>query len=111
MLAGLRDSSEGIKEDDLVCISECLEDIQAPMMQEVEDRLGLELYDYGIEVKYDTDDIPLKYIHDLWFKFQDQGAINMPFKGVLDQLNQILEAEVLVTGMNFGIRVRIEANL
>lgn len=111
MLKGLRNSSDGVQEDDLVCIGECIEDTYAPMMQEIEDRLGLELYDYGIKVQYDTDGIPLKYTHDLWFNFQEQGAINMTLKGVLDQLQEILEMEVWVMGLNLGIRVRIEAEI
>lgn len=111
MLKGLRNSSEGVQEDDLVRIGECIEDTYAPMMQEIEDRLGLELYDYGIKVQYDTDGIPLKYTHDLWFNFQEQGAINMTLKGVLNQLQEILEMEVWVMGLNLGIRVRIEAEI
>lgn len=111
MLKGLRNSSDGIQEEDKTCIAEYLDTVQVPMMQEIEDRLGLELYDYGIKVQYDTDGIPLKYTHDLWFNFQDQGAINMTLKGVLDQLQEILEMEVWVMGLNLGIRVRIEAEI
>lgn len=111
MLNGLRNSSEGIQEDDLVCVSEYIENTQASMMQEIEDRLGLELYDYKVKIQYDTDGIPLKYTYDLWFNFQEQGAINMTLKGVLNQLQEIMEIEVWVMGLNMGIRVRIEAEI
>jgi hypothetical protein len=115
MLSGLKESCNlgKIYEEEVDCIKEAIEDTYAEMMEELDSRLGLELYDYKVEIKYDQDRIPQSYKHTLLVKYNEsEGAIKMNFRGVLNQLKEILSTgddEVLVGGCNLGLVITIMA--
>lgn len=115
MLSGLKESCNlgKIYEEEVDCIKEAIKDTYAEMMEELDSRLGLELYDYKVEIKYDQDRIPQSYKHTLLVKYNEsEGAIKMNFRGVLNQLKEILSTgddEVLVSGCNLGLVITIMA--
>ena len=115
MLSGLKESCNlgKIYEEEVDCIKEAIEDTYAEMMEELDSRLGLELYDYKVEIKYDQDSIPQSYKHTLLVKFHEsEGATRMNFRGVLTQLKEILSTgddEVLVGSCNLGLVITIRA--
>jgi hypothetical protein len=115
MLSGLKESFNlgKIYEEEVDCIKEAIEDTYAEMIEELDSRLGLELYDYKVEIKYDQDRIPQSYKHTLLVKFNEsEGAIKMNFRGVLTQLKEILSTgddEVLVGSCNLGLVITIKA--
>lgn len=115
MLSGLKESCNlgKIYEEEVNCIKEAIDDTYAEMMEELDSRLGLELYDYKVEIQYDQDRIPQSYKHILLVKFHEsEGAIKMNFRGVLTQLKEILSTgddEVLVGSCNLGLVITIRA--
>lgn len=115
MLSGLKESCNlgKIYEEEVDCIKEAIEDTYAEMMEELDSRLGLKLYDYKVEIKYGQDRIPQSYKHTLLVKYNEsEGAIKMNFRGVLNQLKEILSTgddEVLVSGCNLGLVITIMA--
>lgn len=115
MLSGLKESFNlgKIYEEEVDCIKEAIEDTYAEMIEELDSRLGLELYDYKVEIKYDQDRIPQAYKHTLLVKFNEsEGAIKMNFRGVLNQLKEILSTgddEVLVGSCNLGLVITLRA--
>lgn len=115
MLSGLKESCNlgKIYEEEVDCIKEAIDDTYAEMMEELDSRLGLELYDYKVEIKYDQDRIPQSYKHTLLVKYNEsEGAIKMNFRGVLNQLKEILSTgddEVLVSSCNLGLVITIMA--
>ena len=81
--------------------------------EELDSRLGLELYDYKVEIKYDQDRIPQSYKHTLLVKFNEmEGAVKMSFRGAMTQIKEILSTgddEVLVGSCNLGLIITIRA--
>lgn len=115
MLTGLKESYKlgKIYEEEVDCIKEAIQDTYLGMVEELDSRLGLELYDYKVEIKYDQDSIPQSYKHTLLVKFHEsEGATWMNFRGVLTQLKEILSTgddEVLVGSCNLGLVITIRA--
>ena len=113
MLSGLKESYNlgNIREEEVDCIKEAIQDTYTEMVEELDSRLGLELYDYKVEIKYDS--IPQSYKHTLLVKFHEsEGATRMDFRGVLTQLKEILSTgddEVLVGSCNLGLVITIRA--
>lgn len=114
MLSGLKESYNlgNIREEEVDCIKEAIQDTYTEMVEELDSRLGLELYDYKVEIKYDQDSIPQSYKHTLLVKFHEsEGATRMNFR-VLTQLKEILSTgddEVLVGSCNLGLVITIRA--
>ena len=115
MLSGLKESCNlgKIYEEEVDCIKEAIEDTYAEMMEELDSRLGLKLYDYKVEIKYDQDRIPQSYKHTLLVKFNEmEGAVKMSFRGAMTQIKEILSTgddEVLVGSCNLGLIITIRA--
>ena len=53
MLSGLKESYNlgNIREEEVDCIKEAIQDTYTEMVEELDSRLGLELYDYKVEIK------------------------------------------------------------
>lgn len=111
LLDGLKKSSN-IREEERNCIKEAIKETYTDMIQELDDRLGLELYDYRVEVKYYSDEVPEGFKHILWVKFSDETLPNMSFKGAIQQVVSILSSgddEVKIIGHNLGLKIEITA--
>lgn len=115
MLSGLKESYNlgNIREEEVDCIKEAIQDTYLGMVEELDSRLGLELYDYKVEIKYDQDRIPRSYKHTLLVKFnKSEGAVKMSFRGAMTQIKEILSTgddEVLVGSCNLGLVITIRA--
>lgn len=115
MLTGLKESYKlgKIYEEEVDCIKEAIQDTYLGMVEELDSRLGLELYDYKVEIKYDQDRIPQSYKHTLLVKFNEmEGAVKMSFRGAMTQIKEILSTgddEVLVGSCNLGLVITIGA--
>ena len=115
MLSGLKESCNlgKIYEEEVPTNKQPNQDTYAEMMEELDSRLGLELYDYKVEIKYDQDRIPQSYKHTLLVKFNEmEGAVKMSFRGAMTQIKEILSTgddEVLVSGCNLGLVITIMA--
>lgn len=114
LLNGLKEA-KGIKEDDRVAISEYLEKDMLEKVEELETRLGLQLYQYDIKVEYEGD-VPQKFIHTLMVNFesldQQSGVLAMSFPGAMKQIKEILSTgddEVLVAALNVGLKIQVIA--
>lgn len=91
MLTGLKESYKlgKIYEEEIDCIKEAIQDTYLGMVEELDSRLGLELYDYKVEIKYDQDRIPQSYKHTLLVKFNEmEGAVKMSFRGAMTQIRR-----------------------
>ena len=58
--------SHNIHEDDREYIKEAIEDIYSEVIEELDDRLGLQLYNYKVDVKYYSDGVPESFKHTFW---------------------------------------------
>lgn len=111
LLDGLKQSA-GIQEEDRDCIKEAIQETYSSMVEELDNRLGLKLYDYRVNVKYCSDGIPETFKHILWVKFGDDTVPNMSFKGAMQQIVSILSTgddEVKIIGQNTGLKIEIVA--
>lgn len=111
LLEGL-EGSNGIYEEDKEYIKEAINDIYFEVIEELDHRLGLQLYNYQIEVKYDSDGIPESFKHTFWLNFGDDTLKNMFFIPAMQQLIHVLSTgddEVKVTLLNMGIKIELIA--
>ena len=111
LLDGLRKSSN-VQEKERDCIKEAIKETYLGMVEELDARLGLELFDYRVEVRYYSDGIPERFKHTLWVKFSDDTMPKMSFRGAMQQVVSILSTgddEVKVTLLNMGIKIELIA--
>lgn len=111
LLKGLEESN-GIDEEDREYIKEAINDIYSEMAEELDNRLGLQLYEYRMNVKYDSEGIPESFKHTFWLNFGDDTIKNMFFIPAMQQLIHVLSTggdEVKVTLLNMGIKIELIA--
>jgi len=111
LLKGLEES-KGIYEEDKEYIKEAIDNIYSEVVEELDNRLGLQLYDYRIEVKYDSEGIPESFKHTFWLNFGDDTLKNMFFIPAMQQLVYVLSTgddEIKVTLLNMGIKIELIA--
>lgn len=107
LLEGL-ERSHGIHEED----KEAINDIYSKVIEELDHRLGLQLYKYKVDVKYDSDGIPESFKHTFWLNFGDDTLKHMLFVPAMQQLIYVLSTgddEVKVTLLNMGIKIELIA--
>lgn len=111
LLKGLEESND-IKGEDREDIKESIKDIYSEVVEELDNRLGLQLYKYKVEVKYDSEGIPESFKHTFWLNFVDDTIKNMFFIPAMQQLIHVLSTgddEVKVTLLNMGIKIELIA--
>lgn len=111
LLKGLEESND-IKGEDREDIKESIKDIYSEVVEELDNRLGLQLYKYKVEVKYDSEGIPQSFKHTFWLNFGDDTTKNMSFIRAMQQLIHVLSTgddEVKVTLLNRGIKTELIA--
>lgn len=111
LLKGLEESND-IKGEDREDIKESIKDIYSEVVEELDYRLGLQLYNYQVNVKYDSDGIPESFKHTFWLNFGDDTLKNMFFIPAMQQLIHVLSTgddEVKVTLLNMGIKIELIA--
>lgn len=111
LLKGLEESND-IKGEDREDIKESIKDIYSEVVEELDNRLGLQLYNYKVEVKYDSEGIPESFKHTFWLNFGDDTIKNMFFIPAMQQLIHVLSTgddEVKVTLLNMGIKIELIA--
>lgn len=111
LLKGLEESND-IKGEDREDIKESIKDIYSEVVEELDNRLGLQLYKYRVEVKYDSEGIPESFKHTFWLNFGDDTIKNMFFIPAMQQLIHVLSTgddEVKVTLLNMGIKIELIA--
>lgn len=111
LLKGLEESND-IKGEDREDIKESIKDIYSEVVEELDNRLGLQLYKYKVEVKYDSEGIPESFKHTFWLNFGDDTLKNMFFIPAMQQLIHVLSTgddEVKVTLINMGIKIELIA--
>lgn len=111
LLKGLEESND-IKGEDREDIKESIKDIYSEVVEELDNRLGLQLYKYKVEVKYDSEGIPESFKHIFWLNFGDDTLKNMFFIPAMQQLVYILSTgddEIKVTLLNMGIKIELIA--
>ena len=111
LLKGLEESND-IKGEDREDIKESIKDIYSEVVEELDNRLGLQLYKYKVEVKYDSEGIPESFKHTFWLNFGDDTIKNMFFIPAMQQLIHVLSTgddEVKVTLLNMGIKIELTA--
>lgn len=111
LLKGLEESND-IKGEDREDIKEAINDIYSEVIEELDDRLGLQLYNYKVDVKYDSEGIPESFKHTFWLNFGDDTIKNMFFIPAMQQLIHVLSTgddEVKVTLLNMGIKIELIA--
>lgn len=111
LLKGLEESND-IKGEDREDIKESIKDIYSEVVKELDNRLGLQLYKYKVEVKYDSEGIPESFKHTFWLNFGDDTIKNMFFIPAMQQLIHVLSTgddEVKVTLLNMGIKIELIA--
>lgn len=111
LLKGLEESND-IKGEDREDIKESIKDIYSEVVEELDNRLGLQLYKYKVEVKYDSEGIPESFKHTFWLNFGDDTLKNMFFIPAMQQLIHVLSTgddEVKVTLLNIGIKIELIA--
>lgn len=111
LLKGLEESND-IKGEDREDIKESIKDIYSEVVEELDNRLGLQLYKYKVEVKYDSEGIPQSFKHTFWLNFGDDTIKNMFFIQAMQQLIHVLSTgddEVKVTLLNMGIKIELIA--
>ena len=114
MLTGLKESYKlgKIYEEEVDCIKEAIKETYLDMVEELDARLGLELLDYRVEVRYYSEGIPERFKHTLWIKFSDETMPKMSFKGAMQQVVSILSTgddEVKIISHNTGLKIEIVA--
>lgn len=111
LLKGLEESND-IKGEDREDIKESIKDIYSEVVEELDNRLGLQLYNYQVNVKYYSDGIPESFKHTFWLNFGDDTIKNMFFIPAMQQLIHVLSTgddEVKVTLLNMGIKIELVA--
>lgn len=111
LLKGLEESND-IKGEDREDIKESIKDIYSEVVEELDNRLGLQLYKYKVEVKYDSEGIPESFKHTFWLNFRDDTLKYMFFVPAMQQLIHVLSTgddEVKVTLLNMGIKIELIA--
>lgn len=111
LLKGLEESND-IKGEDREDIKESIKDIYSEVVEELDNRLGLQLYKYKVEVKYDSEGIPESFKHTFWLNFGDDTIKNIFFIPAMQQLIHVLSTgddEVKVTLLNMGIKIELIA--
>lgn len=111
LLKGLEESND-IKGEDREDIKESIKDIYSEVVEELDNRLGLQLYKYKVEVKYDSEGIPESFKHTFWLNFGDDTIKNMFFIPAMQQLIHVLSTgddEVKVILLNTGIKIELIA--
>lgn len=111
LLKGLEESND-IKGEDREDIKESIKDIYSEVVEELDNRLGLQLYKYKVEVKYDSEGIPESFKHTFWLNFGDDTIKNMLFIPAMQQLIHVLSTgddEVKVILLNTGIKIELVA--
>lgn len=111
LLKGLEESND-IKGEDREDIKESIKDIYSEVVEELDNRLGLQLYKYKVEVKYDSEGIPESFKHTFWLNFGDDTLKNLRFITAMQQLIHVLSTgddEVKVTLLNRGIKIELVA--
>lgn len=111
LLKGLEESND-IKGEDREDIKESIKDIYSEVVEELDNRLGLQLYKYKVEVKYDSEGIPESFKHTFWLNLGDDIIKNMFFIPAMQQLIYVLSTgddEVKVTFLNMGIKIELIA--
>lgn len=111
LLKGLEES-HGIHEEDKEYIKEAINDIYSEVIEELDYRLGLQLYKYKVDVKYDSDGIPESFKHTFWLNFGDDTLKHRFFVPAMQQLIHVLSTgddEVKVTLLNRGIKIELIA--
>lgn len=111
LLKGLEESND-IKGEDREDIKESIKDIYSEVVEELDNRLGLQLYKYKVEVKYDSEGIPQSFKHTFWLNFGDDTIKNISFITAMQQLIHVLSTgddEVKVTLLNRGIKIELIA--
>lgn len=111
LLKGLEESND-IKGEDREDIKESIKDIYSEVVEELDNRLGLQLYKYKVEVKYDSEGIPESFKHTFWLNFRDDTLKNLPFITAMQQLIHVLSTgddEIKVTLLNIGIKIELIA--
>lgn len=111
LLKGLEESND-IKGEDREDIKESIKDIYSEVVEELDNRLGLQLYKYKVEVKYDSEGIPESFKHTFWLNFGDDTIKNMFFIPAMQQLIHVLSTgddEIKVTLLNMGIKIELIA--
>lgn len=111
LLKGLEESND-IKGEDREDIKESIKDIYSEVVEELDNRLGLQLYKYKVKVKYDSEGIPESFKHTFWLNFGDDTIKNMFFIPAMQQLIHVLSTgddEVKVTLLNMGIKIELIA--
>ena len=101
-----------IEGEDREDIKEAINDIYSEVVEELDNRLGLQLYKYKVEVKYDSEGIPESFKHTFWLNFGDDTLKNMFFIPAMQQLIHVLSTgddEVKVTLLNMGIKIELIA--
>ena len=111
LLKGLEESND-IKGEDREDIKESIKDIYSEVVEELDNRLGLQLYKYKVDVKQDSEGIPESFKHTFWLNFGDDTIKNMFFIPAMQQLIHVLSTgddEVKVTLFNIGIKIELIA--
>lgn len=111
LLKGLEESND-IKGEDREDIKESIKDIYSEVVEELDNRLGLQLYKYKVEVKYDSEGIPESFKHTFWLNFRDDTLKNLSFITAMQQLIHVLSTgddEIKVTLSNIGIKIELVA--
>lgn len=111
LLKGLEESND-IKGEDREDIKESIKDIYSEVVEELDNRLGLQLYKYKVEVKYDSEGIPQSFKHTFWLNFRDDTIKNISFITAMQQLIHVLSTgddEVKATLLNRGIKIELIA--
>lgn len=111
LLKGLEESND-IKGEDREDIKESIKDIYSEVVEELDYRLGLQLYKYKVEVKYDSEGIPESFKHTFWLNFGDDTLKHRFFVPAMQQLIHVLSTgddEVKVTLLNRGIKIELIA--
>lgn len=111
LLKGLEESND-IKGEDREDIKESIKDIYSEVVEELDNRLGLQLYKYKVEVKYDSEGIPESFKHTFWLNFGDDTLKNLSFITAMQQLIHVLSTgddEIKVTLSNIGIKIELVA--
>lgn len=111
LLKGLEESND-IKGEDRENIKEAINDIYSEVIEELDYRLGLQLYNYQVNVKYYSDGIPESFKHTFWLNFGDDTLKHMFFVPAMQQLIDVLSTgddEVKVTLLNMGIKIELIA--
>lgn len=111
LLEGLEESND-IKGEDREDIKESIKDIYSEVVEELDNRLSLQLYKYKVEVKYDSEGIPESFKHTFWLNFGDDTLKNLRFITAMQQLIHVLSTgddEIKVTLLNIGIKIELVA--